>query len=325
MDESEFRDNFSKGVRIPKLLLELLEFQNANDGFYSGGFELDDGGKKTANAWFRGDAATASCFALFAHEADDSWFGFWLYDGRTLANAPIVCLGGEGGAALLANSVEELLSLLAVGGDQFGEDFEKADEPADGLGRFRTPLGRTLQSPFTSLCEWALDHQSDVVAAQKKYNTHVQQNSDGAIASVCFDFVFLVDGKKQNRGSETWVLVKASDGRRIAAIRALIVDDEAPARQRISDLLKQDSDVRSLQEAGDSETAVRMIRSENTNLVLLAHCCNRLKPHGHKEQPNWYTRSAQSFSEHWSLAAPKIQITTTRKDLQCQNSSPIAH
>ena len=34
-------------------------------------------------------------------------------------------------------------------------------------------------------------------------------------------------------------------------IRALIVDDEAPARQRISDLLNQDTDVRSLQEAGD--------------------------------------------------------------------------
>jgi two-component system, LytTR family, response regulator len=52
-------------------------------------------------------------------------------------------------------------------------------------------------------------------------------------------------------------------------IRALIVDDEAPARQRISDLLNQDREVRSLQEAGDGETAVRMILSENHNLVLL--------------------------------------------------------
>ncbi|MGI4757908.1 MAG: LytR/AlgR family response regulator transcription factor [Janthinobacterium lividum] len=52
-------------------------------------------------------------------------------------------------------------------------------------------------------------------------------------------------------------------------IRALIVDDEAPARQRVSDLLNQDSEVCSLQEAGDGETAVRMILSEKPNLVLL--------------------------------------------------------
>jgi two-component system LytT family response regulator len=52
-------------------------------------------------------------------------------------------------------------------------------------------------------------------------------------------------------------------------IRALIVDDEAPARQRLSDLLSQDADVRSLQEAGDGETAVRMILTGKPNLVLL--------------------------------------------------------
>jgi hypothetical protein len=49
-------------------------------------------------------------------------------------------------------------------------------------------------------------------------HTHLQQNSDGTIASVYFDFVFLVDGKEQNRGSETWVLDKGTDGWRIAAI-----------------------------------------------------------------------------------------------------------
>ena len=52
-------------------------------------------------------------------------------------------------------------------------------------------------------------------------------------------------------------------------IRALIVDDEAPARQRILDLVNQDSEVCSVQEAGDGETAVRMILSDRPNLVLL--------------------------------------------------------
>jgi hypothetical protein len=49
-------------------------------------------------------------------------------------------------------------------------------------------------------------------------HTDLHENSDGTIASVYFDFVFLVDGKEQNRGSETWVLVKGAEGWRIAAI-----------------------------------------------------------------------------------------------------------
>jgi len=49
-------------------------------------------------------------------------------------------------------------------------------------------------------------------------HTHLQQNSDGTIASVYFDFVFVINGKAENRGSETWVLVKGSEGWRIAAI-----------------------------------------------------------------------------------------------------------
>ena len=49
-------------------------------------------------------------------------------------------------------------------------------------------------------------------------HTNVRIQSDGTIASVYFDFVFLIDGKEENRGSESWQLVKGSDGWRIAAI-----------------------------------------------------------------------------------------------------------
>jgi two-component system LytT family response regulator len=52
-------------------------------------------------------------------------------------------------------------------------------------------------------------------------------------------------------------------------ICALIVDDEAPARQRIADLLKQDADMSSFHEAADGETAVQMILKEKPDLVLL--------------------------------------------------------
>jgi hypothetical protein len=49
-------------------------------------------------------------------------------------------------------------------------------------------------------------------------HTNIQIRSDGTIASVYFDFVFLIDGKEVNRGSESWQLVKGSDGWRIAAL-----------------------------------------------------------------------------------------------------------
>jgi len=49
-------------------------------------------------------------------------------------------------------------------------------------------------------------------------HTHLEENSDGTIASVYFDFVFLVDGKEENRGNETRVLVNGTDGWRIAAL-----------------------------------------------------------------------------------------------------------
>jgi hypothetical protein len=49
-------------------------------------------------------------------------------------------------------------------------------------------------------------------------HANIKLSSDGTVASVYFDFVFLIDGKEQNRGSETWQLVKGDDGWRIAAI-----------------------------------------------------------------------------------------------------------
>ena len=49
-------------------------------------------------------------------------------------------------------------------------------------------------------------------------HSNVVIHTDGTIAAVYFDFVFNIDGKAENRGSETWQLVKAADGWRIAAI-----------------------------------------------------------------------------------------------------------
>jgi ketosteroid isomerase-like protein len=46
----------------------------------------------------------------------------------------------------------------------------------------------------------------------------VRVDTNGTVASVWFDFDFLVDGKVTNRGSETWQLVRTDDGWKIQAM-----------------------------------------------------------------------------------------------------------
>jgi uncharacterized protein (TIGR02246 family) len=49
-------------------------------------------------------------------------------------------------------------------------------------------------------------------------HTDIRIMSDGAVASVYFHFDFVINGKTENRGDETWQLVKTEDGWRIVAI-----------------------------------------------------------------------------------------------------------
>ncbi len=116
MKESDFRKNFPTGTVVPKALIKLLDFQNNSKKFYTGHFELSDGGPATALAWFDNDRAPAAQFVIFAKESDGSSYSYWLYEERKLHDAPIVYLGSEGtGCTVMANTLEEFLSLLAIG------------------------------------------------------------------------------------------------------------------------------------------------------------------------------------------------------------------
>jgi hypothetical protein len=68
-------------------------------------------------------------------------------------------------------------------------------------------------------------------ASLEPRHSHVRIHSDSTIASVYFDFVFVINGKDENRGSETWQLAKGTQDWRIAAI-AYSSDPQLPrARQ----------------------------------------------------------------------------------------------
>lgn len=51
---------------------------------------------------------------------------------------------------------------------------------------------------------------------ERFYNVRIDTN--GAVASVWFDFDFLLDGKVTNRGSESWQMVRAEDGWKISSM-----------------------------------------------------------------------------------------------------------
>lgn len=42
-----------------------------------------------------------------------------------------------------------------------------------------TPLGRTLQAPFLSLYDWALDHQGDLSEAQRRFDANGPSGQSG--------------------------------------------------------------------------------------------------------------------------------------------------
>jgi hypothetical protein len=53
---------------------------------------------------------------------------------------------------------------------------------------------------------------------QRERFTDIDIRTDGAMASVSFDYVYEEDGVAQNRGIESWQLVKADDGWKIVSM-----------------------------------------------------------------------------------------------------------
>lgn len=88
-------------------------------------------------------------------------------------------------------------------------------EPAYARAKAKSPAAQKVR--VGSYADFARTVSTSTSSFNPRH-TDIRISSDGTIASVYFDFVFLIDDKEQNRGSETWQLVKGEDGWRIAAI-----------------------------------------------------------------------------------------------------------
>ena len=125
MARPDFQAAF-RAHRVPQLLDDLGEFSLDVKGFFSGRFKLAPG---DAAAWL-GEAGDPAEFAVIGHDPDGSQYAFWLYDGRTPADAPIAYLSAShSGSTVLAASLEEFLALLALDVTDLGVYFDEADRP----------------------------------------------------------------------------------------------------------------------------------------------------------------------------------------------------
>ncbi len=73
---------------------------------------------------------------------------------------------------------------------------------------------RFKQGSYTEFVDFVATSKEPM---QEKFS-NVRIDTDGAVASVYFDFVFLSNNVENNRGSETWHLLKTNDGWKISSM-----------------------------------------------------------------------------------------------------------
>jgi hypothetical protein len=116
--------------RLPAIL-HRLQAASTSWGYFAGSFELEGEGPGLALAWFDGDAGRASRYLVFGRDAAGGLYALQLEEGRAVDGARVAFLGSEGEVRILASSIREFLSLLALDPEELGDIdvFEPAGAP----------------------------------------------------------------------------------------------------------------------------------------------------------------------------------------------------
>lgn len=115
-------------------------------------------------------------------------------------------------AAIIAHDGKTLASLFLQDHDSW---LSVADEAKWAKVKALNPQARkVLPSSWKKFSTFIEDAKMPV--EERFYNVRIDTN--GAVASVWFDFDFLVDGKVTNRGSESWQMVRAENGWKISSM-----------------------------------------------------------------------------------------------------------
>ena len=115
-------------------------------------------------------------------------------------------------AAIIAHDGNTLAKLFLQDHDSW---LSVADEMKWAKVKALHPQARKVfPSSWKKFSEFIQD--ANVPVEERFHKVRIETN--GAVASVWFDFDFLVDGKVTNRGSESWQMVRAEDGWKIGSM-----------------------------------------------------------------------------------------------------------
>lgn len=115
-------------------------------------------------------------------------------------------------AAIIAHDGKALSALFLQDHDSW---LSVADDATWAKVKARHPQApKVIPSNWKAFAEFIQNAKMPV--EERFYNVRIESN--GAVASVSFDFDFLVDGKVNNRGSESWQMVRAEDGWKISSM-----------------------------------------------------------------------------------------------------------
>ena len=124
-------------------------------------------------------------------------------------------------SAIIAHDKTALEDMFVADG---GSWFEVLGEDAYRQIKAKKPeLSRVHADNFHRFAAFVGDSKQQI---EEKFS-NVRIHTDGAIASVYFDFSFLVDGKVNNVGSETWQMVNTGVGWKISAMAYSSYPDRA--------------------------------------------------------------------------------------------------
>ena len=85
------------------------------------------------------------------------------------------------------------------------------------LARVREKKADAAKILYSTSGKFATEIGTDKDSSEERFS-NIKIDSDGAVAAVSFDFVFLGDGKPLNIGKEAWLLVNTEKGWKISSI-----------------------------------------------------------------------------------------------------------
>jgi hypothetical protein len=144
LDLADLRRNLPPEEDVPDLLARLLDYQNRTPNFNRvDGLLSWFGHDWFGHDWFGHDQRAASQFAIFGHSTDGSMYGYWLYSGRSLQDAPIVLLYSDRDGRLLANTLRDFLALLTTG-EPLDDNSDEVSELSQTLLDYRSWLSAEM-------------------------------------------------------------------------------------------------------------------------------------------------------------------------------------